>query len=36
MSDKGFKFSTDRLTAAFEYIGPALPRSEAERIWNGD
>jgi ABC-type lipoprotein export system ATPase subunit len=25
-----------RLRATFEYIGPALPRAEAERVWNGN
>lgn len=24
-----------RITYSFEYIGPALPRAEAERVWNG-
>jgi hypothetical protein len=25
---------TNRIRATFEYIGPALPRAEAEKIWN--
>lgn len=27
--------TTSRIRATFEYIGAALPRTEAERIWNG-
>lgn len=36
-SDKSNKTAgpATRLRASFEYIGPALPRAEAERIWNG-
>lgn len=28
-------FANDRFTAAFEYVGPALPADEARRVWNG-
>jgi ABC-type phosphate/phosphonate transport system ATPase subunit len=34
-SVKGIKSSFGRLTAAFEYIGPALPTDEARRLWTG-
>jgi ABC-type thiamine transport system ATPase subunit len=29
-------YAIGRVTAAFEYIGPALPRDEARRVWNGN
>lgn len=28
-------YSIHRNVASFEYIGPALPRAEAEKVWNG-
>lgn len=28
-------FASGRFTAAFEYVGHALPKDEAQRIWNG-
>jgi ABC-type lipoprotein export system ATPase subunit len=32
---KGKAKMSTRFRASFEYIGPALPRSEAEHVWNG-
>lgn len=34
-STEPWSHATQRLTAAFEYIGVALSRDEAQRIWNG-
>ena len=34
-STEPWTHATDRLSAGFEYVGPALSQDEAERIWNG-
>jgi len=31
----GATFSTKRLVGAFEYVGPALDKTEAQHVWNG-